>query len=250
MRAVKTAAGMTRRGSMGGSLPAGPCRILGRTLAISGCSIGVPIGISRARRRMSALRMRMQPWLTRPGIRSGRSVPWMPTKPAAGPVRQRRRACAGAERDRPVERAAEAREAVADVELARGRGRRGGADADRRAEDAAPVAQQRRGQARGGRPRAAWSRSRSRRARSAGPSRSCRSGSTGRPTLTQMRPSAAVARPSAATMLVVPSGVRRPSRATTGRAARRARARRDRAPHAAPSATRGGRARAAPARRR
>ena len=45
---------------------------------------GVPTGIRRARARMSALRIRMQPWETRPGTRSGRSVPWMPTNPPAG----------------------------------------------------------------------------------------------------------------------------------------------------------------------
>ena len=45
---------------------------------------GVPIGIRRASRSTSALRIRMQPWLTRPGSRSGRSVPWMPTKPPPG----------------------------------------------------------------------------------------------------------------------------------------------------------------------
>ena len=45
---------------------------------------GVPTGISRASARMSALRIRMQPCDTRPGTRSGRSVPWMPTKPPAG----------------------------------------------------------------------------------------------------------------------------------------------------------------------
>ena len=33
---------------------------------------------------MSALRMRMQPCETRPGSSSGRSVPWIPTKPPAG----------------------------------------------------------------------------------------------------------------------------------------------------------------------
>jgi hypothetical protein len=33
---------------------------------------------------MSGLRSRMQPCETRPGIRSGRSVPWMPTNPHAG----------------------------------------------------------------------------------------------------------------------------------------------------------------------
>ena len=33
---------------------------------------------------MSALRSRMQPCETAPGIRSGRSVPWMPMKPPAG----------------------------------------------------------------------------------------------------------------------------------------------------------------------
>ena len=45
---------------------------------------GVPTGISRSSPRMSALRMRMHPWETRPGSRSGRSVPWMPTYPPAG----------------------------------------------------------------------------------------------------------------------------------------------------------------------
>ena len=33
---------------------------------------------------MSRLRMRMQPWETRPGSRPGRSVPWMPMNPPAG----------------------------------------------------------------------------------------------------------------------------------------------------------------------
>ena len=33
---------------------------------------------------MSALRIRMQPCEIRPGISSGRSVPWMPTKPPPG----------------------------------------------------------------------------------------------------------------------------------------------------------------------
>jgi hypothetical protein len=33
---------------------------------------------------MSALRSRMQPCETAPGIRSGRSVPWMPTYPPPG----------------------------------------------------------------------------------------------------------------------------------------------------------------------
>ena len=33
---------------------------------------------------MSALRIRMQPCETRPGRISGRSVPWIPTKPPAG----------------------------------------------------------------------------------------------------------------------------------------------------------------------
>ena len=46
--------------------------------------IGVPTGISCARRRIAALRSRMQPCETRPGIRSGRSVPWMPMKPPPG----------------------------------------------------------------------------------------------------------------------------------------------------------------------
>ena len=45
---------------------------------------GVPIGSSRASRTMSALRSRMQPWETSPGIRSGRLVPWMPTYPPPG----------------------------------------------------------------------------------------------------------------------------------------------------------------------
>ena len=45
---------------------------------------GVPTGMIRARRRMSALRMRMHPCDTRPGSRSGRSVPWIPMKPPAG----------------------------------------------------------------------------------------------------------------------------------------------------------------------
>ncbi len=39
----------------------------------------VPTGISRESLRMSTLRMRMQPWEMAPGMRSGRSVPWMPT---------------------------------------------------------------------------------------------------------------------------------------------------------------------------
>ena len=38
-------------------------------------STGVPTGIRRASLRMSALRNRTQPWETRPGSRSGRSVP-------------------------------------------------------------------------------------------------------------------------------------------------------------------------------
>ena len=46
--------------------------------------IGVPIGSSRASRTMSALRSRMQPCETAPGMRSGRSVPWMPTYPPPG----------------------------------------------------------------------------------------------------------------------------------------------------------------------
>ena len=45
---------------------------------------GVPTGMSFASRRMSALRRRMQPCETRPGMSSGRSVPWIPTKPPAG----------------------------------------------------------------------------------------------------------------------------------------------------------------------
>jgi hypothetical protein len=45
---------------------------------------GVPTGIRRASSRMSGLRIRMQPCEMRPGTRSGRSVPWIPTKPPAG----------------------------------------------------------------------------------------------------------------------------------------------------------------------
>jgi hypothetical protein len=45
---------------------------------------GVPIGISFASARMSALRIRMHPWEIRPGISSGRSVPWMPMNPPPG----------------------------------------------------------------------------------------------------------------------------------------------------------------------
>jgi hypothetical protein len=36
---------------------------------------GVPTGINAASRRMSGLRMRMQPWEMRPGISPGSSVP-------------------------------------------------------------------------------------------------------------------------------------------------------------------------------
>jgi hypothetical protein len=46
--------------------------------------IGVPTGISGASRVMSAFRIRMQPWDTRPGTSSGWFVPWIPTKPPAG----------------------------------------------------------------------------------------------------------------------------------------------------------------------
>ena len=58
--------------------PGGPSRA-GSTILT-----GVPTGMMRARRTMSRLRMRMQPCDTRPGTRSGRSVPWMPMKPPAG----------------------------------------------------------------------------------------------------------------------------------------------------------------------
>ena len=45
---------------------------------------GVPSGISRARRRRSALRRAMHPWEIRPGIRLGTFVPWMPMQPPPG----------------------------------------------------------------------------------------------------------------------------------------------------------------------
>ncbi len=43
---------------------------------------GVPARTSRASRTTSALRMRMQPWLARVPISSGRLVPWMATRPS------------------------------------------------------------------------------------------------------------------------------------------------------------------------
>ena len=45
---------------------------------------GVPTGISFASRRMSALRRRMQPCDTAPGMSCGASVPWMPMNPPPG----------------------------------------------------------------------------------------------------------------------------------------------------------------------
>ena len=108
---------------------------------------GVPIGIRLASRRTSALRIRMQPWLTRPGQQVGPVGAVNADEAPARPVGQRRRTCARAERDRAVERAAEAREAVADVELAGWGWRPRGAEADRDAEHPSAVAQERGGQA-------------------------------------------------------------------------------------------------------
>jgi len=45
---------------------------------------GGPMGSTRARRSMSALRSRMQPCETRPGRSSGSLVPWMPTTTPPG----------------------------------------------------------------------------------------------------------------------------------------------------------------------
>ena len=45
---------------------------------------GVPTGMRCASSRTSGLRIRMHPCEIRPGTRSGRSVPWIPTKPPAG----------------------------------------------------------------------------------------------------------------------------------------------------------------------
>jgi Sigma-70 region 2 len=45
---------------------------------------GVPTGINFASRSMSELRIRIQPWETRPGISCGSLVPWIPTKPPPG----------------------------------------------------------------------------------------------------------------------------------------------------------------------
>ena len=67
---------------------------------------------------MSALRMRMHPCEMRPGMSSGRSVPWMPTKPPAG--QSVRAASARWCRTRPARRwGRRYRQLVADVELAR-----------------------------------------------------------------------------------------------------------------------------------
>ena len=92
---------------------------------------------------MSALRIRMQPCDTAPGIRSGPFGAVDADVATAGPVRQRRRPGARAERDRAVERAPVAGEAVADDELAARRRRVRRADADRAAHHRAAVPQQR-----------------------------------------------------------------------------------------------------------
>ena len=94
----------------------------------------------------------------------GSLVPWMPTKPPAGPVGQRGRLRARAEGDRAVERAGVAGEAVADVEGAR----RSGACRPRpiptgARKHGAPVAQQRQASAAPDRRPGACGRSRSRR---------------------------------------------------------------------------------------
>ena len=148
--------------------------------------------------------------------------------PAAGPVGQRLRARAGPERDRPVERAPEAREPVAHDEL-------------RRAASARPAPRPRPARAARARPsrssvsrrrgevddRPACGPSRRRRARRAAPSRSCPLGSAGR--RTRCTAQASRRRASGSTMLVVASGVcasqrRRPR----GRSATAAHARRRR----------------------
>jgi hypothetical protein len=81
---------------------------------------------------MSALRIRMQPWLTRPGISSGRSVPWIPMNPPPGQsVRRAERA------------AAVSRQSVAEIELAGGSGRCRASDAHRRSQHASAVPEER-----------------------------------------------------------------------------------------------------------
>ena len=84
----------------------------------SGSVSGVPTGISRASFRIDSFGMRMQPCETAPGqdLRLVRAVD--ADEAAARPVRQRRRARARPERDRPVDGIVEAGELVADVELA------------------------------------------------------------------------------------------------------------------------------------
>ena len=107
---------------------------------------GVPTGRSRASRRMSWLRMRMHPCETRPGRSSGLVRPVDADEAARGPVGQHFRAGARPERDRTVERAAVARQAVADVELPARRRPLRRADADAGAEDPLAGSIQRRGQ--------------------------------------------------------------------------------------------------------
>ena len=141
---------------------------------------------------------------------------------AAGPVGQRRRARAGAERDRAVERAAVAREPVADDELAaRRRARRA-----RRCRPGRAGPRARRGAASAGawrgRRRAACGPCRRRRARRAAPSPSCRSGAR-EPDADPQRHGAPAR--SGRTMFVVASGVRARSVPTAARAERSGRAR-------------------------
>ena len=45
---------------------------------------GVPSGISRKSVMIAGLRIRTQPWETRPGRICGAFVPWIPTKPPPG----------------------------------------------------------------------------------------------------------------------------------------------------------------------
>src|SRR3954454_22818093 len=103
--------------------------------------------MSRARRRMSALRRRMQPWETRAGTRSGRSVPWSPTKPPAGQSVSVGEVALVPKAIGPVGRARVAGEAVAGVERPGRRRRARAPDPDPGVELRAAGAQQRRGEA-------------------------------------------------------------------------------------------------------
>jgi len=72
---------------------------------------GVPTGIKRPRRRMSALRMLMQPCAGRPAISCGWLVPWMPTTPppasrSVGPTWRWSRTRAGRKGQRAPDRQA------------------------------------------------------------------------------------------------------------------------------------------------